>query len=43
MIVGQKEIDNNTINVRYRDKKDKKEVTIEELLKEIKENIEKFK
>nr|QBK88577.1 MAG: threonyl-tRNA synthetase [Mimivirus LCMiAC01] len=43
LVVGQRELDNDTISVRYRDNKNKKVVTINELLEEFKENIVKFK
>lgn len=42
LVVGQKEMDSDNINVRYRDNTDKKILSIKELLKEIKENIKKF-
>lgn len=36
IIVGQKEMDNNTINVRYRDISDKKEISIDDFINELK-------
>jgi len=43
LVVGQKEIDNNMVNVRYRDNDEKKMIKVEDLLNEFKENMEKFK
>lgn len=43
IVVGQKEIDTNTVNIRYRDTDAKKVCSISELLVELNSNIEEFK
>jgi threonyl-tRNA synthetase len=43
LVVGQKEIDTKTVNVRYRDNDSKKEITIDDLLKEFNDLQIKYK
>ena len=43
LVVGQKEIDTNTVNVRYRDNDTKKMISIGELIVELDNNIIEFK
>ncbi len=43
LVVGQKEVDSNTVNVRYRDNDDKKVVSVDEFAKEVQQNIDLFK
>jgi len=42
LVVGEKEETNSTVNVRYRDKKEKKEVLLDNLIKEFEDNIKNF-
>lgn len=42
LVVGQKELDTNTVNVRYRDNKIKKVVSVPELLQEFIMNLQNF-
>lgn len=37
LVVGKREVDKGTVNVRYRDNTDKKEVSIDDIIKELKE------
>jgi len=39
LVVGKREMDKGTVNVRYRDVKEKKEITIAEIIEELSENI----
>ena len=43
LVVGQREMESISVNVRYRDSNEKKVLTMEELLKEFKFNIKNFK
>ena len=43
LVVGDKEANNNTVNVRYRDNDVKKLFTIDELIKELDQNVADFK
>ena len=43
VVVGQKEVDAKTVNVRYRDTDDKKMMLVEELIGEIYQGIKEFK
>lgn len=43
LIVGQNEMDNETVSIRYRDNNTKKNVSISDLLTELKENMKSFK
>jgi len=42
LVVGQKEVDTNMVNVRYRDSDDKKMIGLAELVTEISKNISEF-
>lgn len=42
LVVGQKEIENKTINIRYRDSKITKSINVNELLAEFKSNLDNF-
>lgn len=43
LIIGQKELETNTINLRYRDSDNKKIITIDQLIEELQNNIKNFK
>jgi len=43
LVVGQKEVDAKTVNVRYRDTEDKKMVSIDDLVSELNKNLADFK
>jgi len=42
LVIGQNEVDSQSVNVRYRDNNNKKMMTIDDLLKEFENNCERF-
>ena len=42
LVIGQKEVDSQTVNIRYRDSNDKKMISVNELVTEIQERVNKF-